>query len=134
MDSSAIPENFKRIPPPIIDGKPINMEWLTERVTNKDKLGLIRAMRFVTGCGLKEAKDEVESHCYFDPTFPDVSMTIQCFGKYIRFGNVPTRDEFERQAVVKGMNCALRNWSVLGFKTKYAACEIVLSNLLNGGR
>ncbi len=124
-----------KVAPPIMDGKPINMEWLAECVSKNEKLMLIKALRFLTAWGLKDSKDEVETQCVaFGTTTLDVQATIDYFGNFIHFGKIPkspSADQIKTEKVIRGVRCAMKNWSVMGFRSEYIACETVLKNILD---
>ena len=135
-----------------IDGVTITPDWLRSMVNpdnqsvanteykTPNKIWIIKALRIVSGMGLKDAKDGVES-CYNVVGGIDPDKLVAYFGKYI--GPFPTAEELkektaadkdkeETAALLKAIECICLNWRTLGFPSKLDGCSMVLMNFKDG--
>ena len=89
-----------------------------------DKIEAIKVYRTCTGAGLKESKDAVEANN------KDVETLLKLFEKYFPDYVEPENPQVtqENQDIVKGVEFALANWRILGFKYKFDAVRLVIDN------
>ena len=93
------------------------------------KISLIKELRHVSGMGLKDSKDGVEGNCYKGGVI-DPDKTIAYFNQFRPKAKPTPKPLTEDQKVINGLRVAMKHWSVLGFRSKHAACDMVLCNIL----
>ena len=111
----------------------MDKEWIAIKANANEKIPLIKCLRAATGMGLREAKDGVEQNCCGPDGSFNVDKTLAYFGQFINFGPEPkmkTPEQVKSDSVIRGIRCAMKNWSVLGFRSEYHACNTVIQNIL----
>ena len=147
--------------PFVYDGKTLTKAWFVSAVNGNQKINLIKLCRTLSGMGLKDSKDGVENNCADNPNFItptlNVEKTFAYFSKWLKTKKdieaskktpeqikaetqdaeeaaqeaAKAKDAEETSQILNGLNAACMDWKYLGYKNKYDACRMVLSNYQN---
>ena len=118
----------------------INPKWITARCIDRNFIALIKAFRIVSGQGLKEAKDAIESCVVGDLRSGayQVDQMQKLFATFIGPFNTEQEKALKEQKkkaieedkyIKAGVSCMLKHWRTLGFTTKFIALDNVIRNM-----
>ena len=91
-------------------------------ISAKEKIGLIKAYRDITGKGLKDSKEAICE--VIDAEAYDIDGILNLFTPYID-NDV---DDLKRR-MDQGLHCAIDNYLILGFDDPFDAVQVVIDNL-----
>jgi hypothetical protein len=111
----------------------LNLDDIREFAMNDEKIALIKEYRLVTGKGLKDSKDAVESVYNRKRSTDSIYSTIDSMVELFKAGAGITHEPYTKQEFLFLVENAIDNMDKLAFNDMLEATMVLLNNVKNSG-